>query len=141
MAVQITGHVRKYPTLTEWATVGEWLADGAEAHRGMLGIGWVASAAFRDAMARARAWDASGRPAPDARASSVPAAPPEPVYEDWTGRGRKAATVPPVASGGVVRAILAPAPTEMAPEAKAARIAILRAQLEGIKAASGTSEP
>lgn len=134
-AVQITAHIRKYPTLAEWETVGAWLADGADAHRGTLGVAWVASAAFRDAMGRARDWSAKGRPAASGRGSAVPPEPPEPVYEDWTGRGRaQPQTVPAVASGGAARAILAPAETEMAPDAKAARIALLRAQVEGLKA-------
>lgn len=71
VAIQITAHIRKYSTLAEWSLVGAWLADGAEAHRGTLGVAWVASAAFRDAMARARDWHAKGRPPADALAVAV----------------------------------------------------------------------
>ena len=93
-AVQITAHIRKYPTLAEWETVGAWLADGAEAHRGTLGVAWVASASFRDAMSRARDWHARGRPPADARAASprrppVGPLPPAP-REAWKGATGKA---------------------------------------------------
>lgn len=55
--------VRQYPDLAAWGLVGEWLAAGGDRFRGVLGPSWAASTALADAMARAREWDATGRPA------------------------------------------------------------------------------
>lgn len=69
IAIGLVAQIRAYPTLAEWELVGAWLADGALAHRGTLGPSWVASAAFREAMALARDWAAKNRPAPNAPAT------------------------------------------------------------------------
>ena len=64
-AIAITAQIRAYPDLREWGVCGAWLAAGALRHRGSLGLSWVASAGFREAMALSRDWNARGRPAVD----------------------------------------------------------------------------
>ena len=61
--IAVAKSVRQYPDLAAWGLVGEWLAAGGDRFRGVLGPSWAASTALADAMARAREWDATGRPA------------------------------------------------------------------------------
>lgn len=61
--IAVAKRVRQYPDLAAWGLVGEWLAAGGDRFRGVLGPSWAASTALADAMARAREWDATGRPA------------------------------------------------------------------------------
>lgn len=70
IAIALNHVVRRYPTLSEWETVGAFLgAGGVTFPRPPLGPSWVASAAFGEAMAAARAWDTAGRRLPVAGAS------------------------------------------------------------------------
>ena len=73
-AIALTAHIRAYPTLAEWQTLGRWLAGGDHTYSGTLGIAWAASGALRDGMARARAWADVG-PAPEARRGHANEAP------------------------------------------------------------------
>lgn len=70
--------VHRFPDLTDWTLVGEWLAAGGGG-AGVKGFAWAASNAFPEAVAKARAWRDDGRPAlVDARGFPVrPAPPPE----------------------------------------------------------------
>lgn len=61
--IAVAKRARQYPDLAAWGLVGEWLAAGGDRFRGVLGPSWAASTALADAMARAREWDATGRPA------------------------------------------------------------------------------
>jgi hypothetical protein len=61
--IAVAKNVRQYPDLGAWRLVGEWLAAGGDRFRGVLGPSWAASGALADTMARAREWDATGRPA------------------------------------------------------------------------------
>ena len=61
--IAVAKSARQYPDLAAWRLVGEWLAAGGDRFRGVLGPSWAASTALADAMARAREWDATGRPA------------------------------------------------------------------------------
>lgn len=61
--IAVAKSVRQYPDLGAWRLVGEWLAAGGDRFRGVLGPSWAASGALADTMARAREWDATGRPA------------------------------------------------------------------------------
>lgn len=61
--IAVAKSVRQYPDLAAWRLVGEWLAAGGDRFRGVLGPSWAASGALADTMARAREWDATGRPA------------------------------------------------------------------------------
>jgi len=61
--IAVARSVRQYPDLGAWRLVGEWLAAGGDRFRGVLGPSWAASGALADTMARAREWDATGRPA------------------------------------------------------------------------------
>lgn len=61
--IAVAKSARQYPDLGAWRLVGEWLAAGGDRFRGVLGPSWAASGALADTMARAREWDATGRPA------------------------------------------------------------------------------
>jgi len=61
--IAVAKSVRQYPDLGAWRLVGEWLAAGGDRFRGVLGPSWAASGALADTVARAREWDATGRPA------------------------------------------------------------------------------
>ena len=50
---RIEGHIQRFPVLDAWRRVGQWLAEGGDAWRKVVGPGWVASDAFADAMVRA----------------------------------------------------------------------------------------
>ena len=68
--------VHRFPDLTDWTLVGEWLAAGGGGS-GTKGFAWAASNAFPEAVAKARAWRDDGRPALlDARGFPVRHAPP-----------------------------------------------------------------
>ncbi len=56
---------RQFPDLSDWRLVGAWLAAGfgGGLPTAAFGVRWAASGALPDAVAKARAWDADGRPA------------------------------------------------------------------------------
>lgn len=58
-AMPVEKHIRVYGDLEDWTRLGRWLAYGDHTYRSALGVAWAASGALRDAMARARAWDAA----------------------------------------------------------------------------------
>lgn len=65
--------VRRHGALSTWRLVGEWLASGHAGHPSQTwGVQWAASNALTDAVAKAEAWDAAGRPE---RAGWTPARP------------------------------------------------------------------
>lgn len=81
VCIAIRKTIRRYPDLAAWRLVGAWLAAGGDAYRNTIGPSWAASAAFPDAMARAREWDERGRGAVSARHLAVVEAP---VADAWT---------------------------------------------------------
>ena len=60
--VRVAGHVRHFPSLDQWRTLGAWLAQGGDKFRGVLGPAWAASDHLADCMVRAAAWGATHDP-------------------------------------------------------------------------------
>lgn len=83
--------VRQFPDLGDWSLVGAWLAAGfgGGLPTAAFGVRWAASGALPDAVAKARAWDADGRPAAlDGR--GFPARPTVEAPDPWAAAMRKA---------------------------------------------------
>lgn len=55
--------IRRFPDLSTWSLVGEWLRAGGDAFRGPVTIEWTAEAHFSTAVMLAKRWHADGRPA------------------------------------------------------------------------------
>ena len=55
--------IRRFPDLSTWTLVGEWLRAGGDAFRGPVTIEWTAEAHFSTAVMLAKRWHADGRPA------------------------------------------------------------------------------
>ena len=72
--IAIAQHVRRFPDLSTWSLVGEWLAHGGASWAPTHGAQWAASNHLVDAVAKAQAWAANGRGVVDAKAAV--AAPP-----------------------------------------------------------------
>ena len=70
--IAIAQHVRRFPDLSTWSLVGEWLAQGGASWAPTHGAQWAASNHLVDAVAKAQAWAASGRGVVDARAAVAP---------------------------------------------------------------------
>lgn len=55
-------NIRKFPDLSTWTLVGEWLRAGGDAFRGPVTIEWTSEAHFSTAVTLAKRWHADGRP-------------------------------------------------------------------------------
>ena len=55
--------IRRFPDLSTWTLVGEWLRAGGDAFRGPVTIEWTAEAHFSTAVMLAKRWHTDGRPA------------------------------------------------------------------------------
>jgi hypothetical protein len=58
--IALSAHVRRFPALETWTTIGAWLGAGNGGHPSQTwGVAWAASNALIDAAAKATAWRAT----------------------------------------------------------------------------------